>query len=57
MKKIWDEVEKPIRVSIQDAREMLMQWREVRAARSENAVVLIPARVARWQPPEDGVVN
>jgi hypothetical protein len=43
MKKIWDEVEKPIRVSIQDAREMLMQWREVRAARSENAVVLIPA--------------
>jgi hypothetical protein len=54
--KIWEEVEKPASLSIQSARELLFQWREVRkdgtAARTASTTTIV-----RWQPSEEGTVK
>jgi ribonuclease HI len=51
--KIWEEAEKPVHVSINAAREYLLQWREIKAKQEKAYPATVNNRV-RWQPPTDG---
>ncbi|GAU36460.1 hypothetical protein TSUD_166260 [Trifolium subterraneum] len=51
--KIWEGVEKPVHLSINTAREYLVQWREIKARQENVRPAAINTQVV-WQPPADG---
>ncbi|MCH86239.1 60S ribosomal protein L23, partial [Trifolium medium] len=53
MRRYWEEVEKPVHLSINAGREYLLQWREIKAKQENVRPAAINTQVT-WQPPADG---